>query len=228
MKQRESDIPQDAVEWLVREYSQQGQLTYFRLMDCMFHDQLVGQRAYDNHGKLIIETPLKDGKKHGREYRWNEEGALESVEPYFEGKLHGLSRQYGRKGNVIGTYRCVHGTGFDVWRQEKEDGTVFVSEIHSLNDGFPHGYEWWLGVDQHTVWQERHWREGQLHGIERFWNNKSRLHRGYPKFWIQGQAVSKRTYLKAIEQDKTLPPFRAEDNRPERQFPVDIEELLAK
>jgi antitoxin component YwqK of YwqJK toxin-antitoxin module len=176
----------------------------------------------------MIETPLKEGKKHGREYTWNDEGSLESIEPYFEGKLHGLSRQYGRKGNVIGTYRCVYGTGLDIWRQEKEDGTVFVSEIHSLKDGLPHGYEWWLEVDQHTVWQERHWREGLLHGIERVWNNKSKLHRGYPKFWIQDQAVTKRKYLKTVEVDKTLPPFRVEDNHPQRQFPTVIKSLFVK
>lgn len=222
MKRPKSDIPPEAEERLLREYSQEGLLIYLQVKECILDGQVVGQRAYDDNGNLKIETPLKNGKKHGREYIWNEDGTLESVEPYFEGKIHGLARQYGRNGTVIGTYRCVHGTGLDIWRQERKDGSIFISEIHSLQDGRPHGYEWWLNVDQRSVWHERHWNQGTVHGIERMWNDKGSLRRGYPKYWIRGQAVGRRIYLKAAKQDKTLPPFREGDNRPQRQFPIEI------
>lgn len=227
MKRRTSDIPPDAEEWLVREYSQDGFLIYFQIRECVLDGQVVGQRVYDNEGNLRMETPLKNGKKHGREYVWNEVGALESIEPYSEGKIHGLARQYGRNGQIIGTYRCVHGTGFDIWRCERRDGSIAISEIHSLKDGRPHGYEWWLNADQRSVWHERHWQEGQYHGIERMWNEKNRLRRGYPKYWIRGQAVSKRHYLKAAKQGETLPAFREKDNRPRRKFPLEIEKMLS-
>jgi antitoxin component YwqK of YwqJK toxin-antitoxin module len=228
MKRHKSDIPGESEERLISEYRQEGPLTFLRIAECVFNGQVVGRRAYDSDGKLIIETPLRNNQKHGREYTWNDEGTLESVEPYFEGKLHGLSKQYGRKGRVIGTYRCVHGTGFDIWRYEREDGSVRISEIHSLQNGLPHGYEWWLRADQASVWHERHWQQGMVHGIERLWNNNGILQRGYPKFWIQGRAVNKRVYLKAAAQDNTLPTFRAGDNRPQRQFPAEIENLFAK
>jgi antitoxin component YwqK of YwqJK toxin-antitoxin module len=228
MKQRKSDIPHNATEVIIREYHEDGPLTYLRLTECILNGQVVGQRAYDSDGNLRIETPLKNGKKHGREYIWGEDGALESVEPYVEGKLHGLAKQYGRDGNVIGTYRCIHGTGYDIWRHEMEDGSIVISEIHSLQDGLPHGYEWWLKADQHSVWHERYWQQGRCHGIERIWNDKGRLKRDYPKFWIQDQAISKRVYLKATEQDKTLPKYRETENRPQRQFPVEIENLFLK
>ncbi|HLO18209.1 MAG TPA: hypothetical protein VK206_25480 [Anaerolineales bacterium] len=227
MKRRESDIPQKAEERLLSKYREEGPFTYLQISECIFNDQVVGRRAYDSNGKLLIETPLKNGKKHGREYTWNEEGALESVERYFEGKLHGLAKQYGRSGKIIGTYRCTHGTGFDIWRIEQEDGSILISEIHSLQDGLPHGYEWWLRADQQSVWHELHWQQGMVHGIERVWNNKGNLQRDYPKFWIQGQAVSKRIYLRAAQRDKTLPKFQEEDNYPQRQFPVEIENLLS-
>lgn len=227
MRRPKSDIPRGAVERLVSEYREEGPFIYLQINECIFEGEVVGRRAYNGNGKLMIETPLRNGEKHGHEYTWNEEGALESVEPYFEGKLHGLGKQYGLGGKVIGTYRCVHGTGFDIWRHEREDGSTVISEIHSIQDGVPHGYEWWLTMEQHSVWHERHWQQGTVHGIERLWNTKGHLQRGYPKFWIQDQAVSKRIYLKAAEQDHTLPAFRVEDNRPQRQFPAEIEKLIS-
>lgn len=227
MKRRKSDIPAEAEERFLREYRQEGNLIYFQVSECILDDQVVGLRSYDGEGSLRVETPMKNGKKHGREYIWNEDDSLESVEPYFEGKLHGLSKQYGRNGKVIGTYRCVHGTGFDIWRQELEDGSIVISEIHSLQDGRPHGYEWWVRADEHSIWHERHGQQGIVHGIERMWN-KDKLQRGYPKFWIQGRSVRKATYLKAAKQDKSLPAFWKKDDRPQRQFPAEIESLLSK
>ena len=227
MKRPKSDIPQSVVEQLIQEYRQEGPHLFYRLTVCLLDGKVVGQRAYDYDGKLMIETPLKDGKKHGREYTWDEAGHLISMEPYVNGKIHGTAKQYGRKGQVIGTYQLTHGTGFDVWRAESEDGTITISEIHSLQDGLPHGYEWWLREDQHSVWHERHWQQGQYHGIERMWNDKGKLQRGYPNYWIQGQAVGKRAYLKAVKKDETLPTFREEDNQSRRRFPVEIENLLA-
>jgi hypothetical protein len=226
MKRPKSDIPSEAKEQLVRQYSQEAALIYLQVREYIVDGQVVGQRAYDSKGNLTLETPLKNGKKHGREYVWKDNGTLESVEPYVDGKLHGLAKQYGRSGKVIGTYRCVHGTGFDIWRQECGDGPIMISEIHSLQGGRPHGYEWWLNADQHSVWHERHWHQGKVHGIERMWNDKGRLHRGYPKYWIQGQAVNKRIYLKAAKHDENLPIFREEDNHTQRQFPPEIEDML--
>ena len=227
MKQRISDIPPGTEERPIHQYKEKGSLIFLQVNECVLNGQVVGLRAYDSMGNLIIETPLKHGKKHGREYTWNEAGILESIEPYVDGKLHGRARQYGRDGKLIGTYRCIHGTGFDIWRSEREDGSIAISEIHSLRDGLPHGYEWWLGEDQHSVWHECHWQQGVLHGIERMWNSSGTLKRGYPKFWIHGQAVSKRVYLKAAERDKYLPIFRAEDNLSSRRFPAQIEKLLS-
>jgi hypothetical protein len=228
MAPRKSDIPQEAIEREVREYRQEGALLYFQIMECILDGHVVGQRAYDGDGQLKVETPLKNGNKHGREYIWDESGALESVEPYREGKLHGLAKQYNRKGKVIGTYRFAHGTGYDIWRYEREDGSVGISEIFSVNDGALDGFEWWLKADQHSVWHERPWQGGRYHGIERRWNAQGRLKRGYPKYWVQGQAVTKRFYLKATERDQTLPKYRESENRPQRKFPSEIESLISK
>jgi antitoxin component YwqK of YwqJK toxin-antitoxin module len=228
MRRLKSDIAPDAFERVIEEYREQGQLIYFRVTECILNGEVVGRRAYDGQGTLRHETPLKNGKKHGREYVWGDQGILESVEPYVDGQLHGLAKQYNRRGKIIGTYRFVHGDGYDIWRHEREDGSIGVSEVFSVKDTALHGYEWWLRDDQRSVSHERHWQKGQVHGIERMWNHKGNLKRGYPKYWIQGQAVSKRGYLKAAAQDKTLPQYREKDNRPQRRFPDDIEKLLRK
>lgn len=227
MKRPKSDIPQGVKEVEIREYRQLGNLMYFRVAECRLDKVVVGQRAYDEDGRLMRETPLKNGKKHGREYIWDESGFLESMEPYVDGKLHGLAKQYNRNGKIIGTYRFVHGTGFDIWRYEREDGSIGISEIFTMQDGSLHGYEWWLRDDQHSIWHERHWQKGEFHGIERMWNREGKLKRGYPKYWIRGQAVDRRAYLKATVQDKTLPMYKENDNRPQRKFPEEIESLVA-
>ncbi len=228
MKRPKSDIPPNATEVVISKYRQKGFHISFRTTECMLNGVVVGQRFYDSDGNIQKETPLKNGKKHGREYIWDETGALESVEPYVDGKRHGLAKQYNRKGKVIGTYRFVHGTGYDIWRYEREDGTIGISEIFTVQDGSLHGYEWWPRADQRSVWHERHWQQGIYHGIERMWNAKGKLKRGFPKYWIRGKAVRKSAYLKAAETDKTLPAFTEKENSPRRKFPGEIETLLSK
>lgn len=231
MKRLKSDIPPGVVEQLASEYRreelQQGMRVYYRTVNCIHNGQVVGRRSYTPDGSLVMETPLKDGQKHGREFTWSEDGRLLLVEPYMKGKIHGTAKQYGKHGKPIGTYRLIHGTGFDIWRFEHFDGRVTISEIHSLRDGLPHGYEWWFTDDGVTLWHERHWHAGTYQGIERMWNSQGKLKRGYPKYWIKGQAVPKRKYLQAAKLDETLPVFREQDNSPKRTFPAEIETLVS-
>jgi hypothetical protein len=225
MRRVKSDIPPNVVEQVIREFRRVGGAIYYKLTDCILNGEVVGQRGYGEEGQLVTETPLRNGIKHGREFQWDDEGPLSLIEPYVNGKIHGTAKQYGRDGSVIGTYSLRHGTGYDVWRVEDEDGTIDISEIHTLKDGLPHGYEWWLSK-RHILREERHWHEGQFHGIEREWNLAHKLRRGFPRYWIKGDRVSKRKYLAAAEKDLSLPPFRVRDNSPRRKFPPEIEQLF--
>jgi hypothetical protein len=222
MRRPASDIPENVTETELQEFREEGHHIFFRVTQCTLDGKVVGQRAYDGNGRLMRETPLKNGRRQGREFIWDEEGYLESVEPYVDGQLHGLAKQYNRKGRVMGTYRFVHGTGFDIWRYEREDGTIVISEIHSIRNSVLHGFEWWLRDDQQSVWHERHWQEGNYHGIERVWNREGGLKKGYPKYWIQNRAVSKGVYMKAAERDRTLPRFSEQENQPRRRFPKEV------
>jgi len=220
------DIPPNVVEQVTREFRRVGGAIYTRLTDCILNGEVVGQRAYGEEGQLVTETPLRNGVKHGREYQWEDDGQLSLIEPYVNGKIHGTVKQYGRDGSIIGTYSLRHGTGYDVWRVEDEDGAIRISEIHTLRDGLPHGYEWWLSKP-HLVYEERHWHEGEFHGIEREWNLANKLRRGFPRYWVRGERVDKQKYLGAAKDDPSLPPFRVKDNSPRRKFPLEIEQLFA-
>jgi len=128
---------------------------------------------------------------HGIEYRADVPGKILSATPYFKGFLHGTAKQWSNDGKLIGTYTMKHGTGIDLWWNPRSDnGLPYLSEVHYYKKGKPHGFEWWLNEDQ-TVSVERHWRNGQEHGIERSWNQQGRLHRGYPRYWVNDVRVTK-------------------------------------
>ena len=226
MRRFKSDIPANVIEQTTREFRRDGRAIYHRMTDCLLNGEVVGRRAYGEEGQLVTETPLRNGSRHGREFQWDDDGTLISIEPYLNGKIHGTAKQYGRDGSVIGTYSLHNGTGYDIWRAESE-GAFYISEIHSLRDGLPHGYEWWLTEKPRILWHERHWREGKYHGIEREWNIAHKLSRGFPRYWINGERVSKPKYLRAAKKDSSLPPFRVKDNSPRRRFPVEIEQLFS-
>lgn len=227
MRRFKSDIAPNVVEQTTREFRRDGGAIYHRLTACVLNGEVVGQRAYAENGQLVTETPLRNGRKHGREFQWEDDGRLLLVEPYVNGKVNGTAKQYGRNGSVIGTYNLRHGTGYDIWRVEDEDGATHISEIHTLVDGLPHGYEWWLTTKPHIVRHELHWHEGEYHGIERQWNLANKLRRGFPRYWINGSRVTKRSYLRAAKTDHSLPPFRLQDNSPRRRFPSKIEQLFS-
>jgi antitoxin component YwqK of YwqJK toxin-antitoxin module len=213
-----SSIPKEARERVVERHSNGSKKKAEYLVD----DEIVGVREFTEAADLDYEFALKNGKKHGVEYRWSDPGGLLSAEPYANGFPHGTARQWSSDGKLIGTYTMVRGTGIDLWRGQQEDGSVYLAEVHYMKAGFPHGFEWYLREDQATVFIERHWQNGHLHGVEREWNSRGRLHRGYPRYYVNDDKVTKRQYLKACASDPTLPRWRAEDNDPARYFPAEI------
>jgi hypothetical protein len=66
------------------------------------------------------------------------------------------------------------------------------------------------------------------HGVFRAWNARGRLRRGYPQYFVDGKRVRKRRYLKGSAADPSLPPFREEENRPDRKLPVEYLDQLAR
>lgn len=221
-----SCVPPDATERTVSPFRREGSGEWLREAECVVDGKVIAIREYDGNDILIRERPMNDkGRNHGLVLEWHENGQMQLAEPYVDGVIHGTARQWHHDGSFLGTYTLDHGTGFDIWRDKREDGEVVITEIHSLHHGELHGFQWWFEYDQTLCW-ERHFRENQLHGIEREWNDHGRLRRDTPRYWIKDEKVNKRRYLRAARGDDTLPPFRPEDQQRDRVFPPELLRLL--
>ena len=182
----------------------------------------VGKRIFYRDGKLETECSYKKGKRHGWEYHWNENGGLSSSTPFEDGREHGTACQWGESRDLIGSYTMVQGTGIDLWWDESE-GKAYLSEARIVVDNLMAGYEYWFGAEtENALWIEKWWSQGNLHGIEREWNSRGKLRRGFPKYWIQNKQVDKRAYLRAAKKDETLKPFLIKENQPDRIFPPEV------
>ena len=216
-----SSIPSSASERVVERYKDGAK----ELAEYFVDEQLVGSRFWDNDGCLSLERPFKDGWTHGIEYRWYFDGVLTSALPYVNGKPHGVAKQWSDSGKLVGSYKMVHGTGIDLFWNELggiRTAPHCLSEVHYVRDGQWHGYTWWLDQDQASVTVERHYVQGDLHGIVREWNDHDRLRRGFPQYFVKGKRIDKRQYLRAAAADPSLPRFRSEENSPSRTFPEEI------
>src|SRR5437870_4791787 len=105
-----SSIPAEAVE------KRMG-----RRADYFLKGKNVGLRYFLRSGELVCEYSFRNGVKHGWFYRWHEAGKLLSAAHYENGVEHGTAYQWGRDGRVIGTYTMEHGTGIDLWWQDRSD-----------------------------------------------------------------------------------------------------------
>jgi hypothetical protein len=200
------------------------------LVEYVRSGKVVGYRCFSEEGAVEQDVGLRDGLRHGTTWRLDRPGVPTSATPYRHGLQHGLARQWNEQGRLIGWYRMHRGTGVDLWWQEswQRPGRCHVSEAHCEENGQSHGYEWWLSEDQQSVWHERHWWRGEMHGIEREWNSDGRLRRGSPAYFVKGERVTRRVYERARTTDPTLPAYRVEDNRPQRKFPAIVARRLSR
>lgn len=217
-----SDIPDDAGSRITHRYPGGER----RIVKFFMREGLCGIRTYYSDGTLESEESYREGLRHGMKYEWYESGQLWSSAPYERGLPHGTARQWSCDGRQLGAYTMANGTGIDLWWQEREDGSVFLSEARYLRDGKRIGFEWWINEDQLSVYIERHWHNSKLHGIEREWDGAGRLQPGFPRFHVGGQQVEKSEYAEAPEHNLTWPAYRATDDNAVRVFPPEVASAL--
>jgi antitoxin component YwqK of YwqJK toxin-antitoxin module len=218
MDNRPTPMPAEAHE-IIRETWDNGTK---KTAEYFLDGQPVGVRSWNETGQLTMERGVRDKQWHGLLHTWHENGQLEEVRWYENGKEHGTTEQYDENGDLIGTYTILYGTGIDLWFVEPR---ILAEERHH-QEGERLGYDrWWWGKNW-AIWHESHFWHGVEHGIFREWNQAGRLRRGYPRYIVAGQRVSKRQYERTCRQDPTLPPFRAEENSSTRELPEEVQRMV--
>jgi antitoxin component YwqK of YwqJK toxin-antitoxin module len=201
-------IPENAIEQIETSWDSGGKKSAY------YYDrgEKVGYLYWDEDGQLAMEYGIENDQMHGSFQTWHDNGRLEHDTAYIEGKEHGISTQFDRDGHAIGTYEMIHGTGIDLWYSDRN---ILAEERH-YKDGHRDGYErWWCG-DNQTIYLESHFKAGIAYGIFRSWNAAGRLQRGFPAYFVDGEKVTKRSYLKACDRDESLPKYLANEDFPQR------------
>jgi antitoxin component YwqK of YwqJK toxin-antitoxin module len=220
---RDAAIPVEAEERVTERYRNGGK----RAAEYVLNGEVVGQRSFHENGAVAYEQSLRNGRRHGAEREWSESGALLWRTQYVDGREHGTAQQWDEAGRLVGSYSMEHGTGLDLWWSNCGTEPWQLSEARWCQDGRRHGFEWWLS-DPTSVSQEGHYWEGREHGILREWNAEGRLRRGFPQYYVHGQKVTRRQYLRAAAKDPSLPPFRLGENAPGRTFPPEVQAALRR
>lgn len=206
-------IPADAVEVVEERHPAGGKKSARYLMG----GEVVGRRVWDEEGWLDYECPVGNGERHGREYRFYPSGQPLDQDTYRGGRLHGVCRQWSEDGTVLVTSRMVNGCGLSLWCDNCTG--AFAEETYFPREG-ERGYKRMWNDDEKTVREEEVWGPGRG-SILRQWDARERLRRGFPQFFLGGEKVTKRQYLRACEDEPTLPPYRPEDDDPHRELPAE-------
>lgn len=201
------DIPREAVEVPLGEGGHG--------FDYRLGERLVARVYYHPTGAIDWETHYDEvGRLHGVERQQHESGRRRYRARWVHGRQHGLQQQWDEAGELLGETRFVDGTGVDLWF-----ACGGLAEQREYVGGKRHGVErWWSGPRE--VWRECRWRAGREHGIEREWNDHGRLRRGFPRYWVDGERVTRRRYARARASDPTLPAIDPRDDRPRRTPPA--------
>lgn len=210
-----SDIPASAGERVIERYDSgaKRETHYFS------GDEQVGARLFFEDGSLELESPRRRGLRNGTEFQWDDTGQLRSAMPYVDGLEHGSARQWGPGGDSLGGYEMRHGTGWDLWRGQRRDRSIYLAEARALVCGKRHGMEWLIDEDQQSVHKETRFAAGLEHGILHEWNADRKLRNGYPRYFLLDREVPREEYEQAREIDENLPRYDPRDDVPSRQFP---------
>jgi len=128
--------------------------------------ELVGRACWDEDGRLVLAVGLRDGKPHGYQLEYHENGTVSYAEPFVDGLVHGWSKQYDPRGRLLLRCPFKHGTGTDYWC----DVRGRLHEEHPMVGNKLSGTDRWWDDDQKRVYEESGFLENQRHGVSRRWS----------------------------------------------------------
>ena len=119
----------------------------------------------------VIESVF-DGKRHGLERWWRENGTLWTEIPFVDGKRHGLARWWYENGTLWKEVPFVDDKRHGLDRLWHENGTI--SEEIPFVDDKRHGLErWWY--ENGTLRAKTPFVDDKRHGLDRWWNENGTL-----------------------------------------------------
>jgi hypothetical protein len=212
------DIPSNALE-LVTRFDDAGKKLE---SEFWLRGRRVGRAAWYESGHLAVAVGLRRGIAVGPHVEYHDApgGPVSYAEPYVDGKVHGLAKQFDADGRLILVSPFVRGTGTDYWCDE----TGQLAEEHPVVRGKLSGRERWWNPDGKSVFAETQYRDGVRHGVAREWLG-GKLRPGFPKFFVAGKERSKRQYLEAAKANASIPLYRPEENNCRRRLPEEFIEL---
>lgn len=178
----------------------------------MLAGQRIAQVVWAPNGSLLSERHFdRHGRVHGLEISRHEDGSVEWQMPWLRGQMHGVARQRDTEGRDLYRSRFVRGSGVDLWVQGGA-----ITEFREHSNSLVHGIERW----GHPLLpsEEGHFLRGRRAGVFRRWSGKD-LERGYPRYFIDDEEVTRSRYVEARSDRPELQPDRRRDDRRERQMP---------
>lgn len=105
-----------------------------------YRGHLVGRTSWSPDGRsgvaVGLRVGLRDGLAVGCQLSY-EDGAIEHAEPFVNGELHGLAKQFSLDGRLLLASPFKRGTGIDFWCDDRGR----LAEEHPLVEGQPSGTE---------------------------------------------------------------------------------------
>jgi hypothetical protein len=176
------------------------------------------QIAWSIAGDVLSERYFDaDGVAHGVEVSRHEDGTVEWQVPWAHGQMHGIARQFDESGRELLRTRFVRGSGIDLWVNGSE-----IAELREYKKSLLHGVERW--GHPRLPYEEGYFLRGKRAGVFRRWSG-SVLERGYPKYFIDDEEVSRAKYLRARKVWPELPACLREDDKRERAMHSGLEHV---
>ena len=171
--------------------------------------KITNLKTYDKNENLIIETPYRNGKKHGAEKYYDKDGNLEGVKQYKNGIRHGVEtwfyksgriktetyfkygfiqeiREYYRSGDLAELIQYKNGVKHGTALYRRQDGTT-IKTIEYFG-GNKYGYFKWYSENE-VVLEIQHYVNDCLHGICKSFNKKGEL--VFKELVIRGKVIRK-------------------------------------
>ncbi len=135
------------------------------------HPQSKEKVKYHPNGEIMSKTPYVNGKKHGKETGWREDGKKEWGKMWKGDKQHGAATGWYKSGSKHWEDIYVDDEPHGIQTAWYESGAKQSAEM--WKNGKKHGAATGWREDGSKHWEE-FWRQGKIHGMATRWGDSGR------------------------------------------------------